>query len=349
VSDDSRTSDPRTARSPSVTAALEAAAALEASGDGLGAIDLLVAANRQHPCVEIERELLHVRYRAFHLMEARERPAAPPPPSPERLRDAEGVPSVDAADLSASAVRAGILSGGCLLVQNLVRPDRVRELVFDIDRVFDGYDASIAGAGAGATMWYEPFAPEPKAVYLTRPWLREGGGVLAADSPRMMFDLCETLAETGLQSVITDYLGERPALSMDKCTLRRVSAGGGIEWHQDGAFLGDIPALNVWLSLSPCGHDAPGLDICAQRVDGILETGTMGATYDWSIGHEVVMELSGAPQRPRFRAGDVLMFDQFLVHRTSDDPRMTGTRYAIECWFFAPSRYPEQQQIPLIL
>ena len=103
---------------------------------------------------------------------------------------------MDAADLSASAVRAGILSGGCLLVRHLVPVRRVEELVFGIDRAFEGYDELAASEADVATRWYEPFAPEPKAVYLTRPWLRAGGGVLAADSPRVMFELCEALAET---------------------------------------------------------------------------------------------------------------------------------------------------------
>ena len=153
----------------------------------------------------------------------------------------------------------------------------------------------------------------------------------------------------GLESVITDYLGERPALSMDKCTLRRVSDGGGIEWHQDGAFLGEVPALDVWIALSPCGQDAPGLDLYARRVDRCSKPARRARPTTGRSDTQLVTEMFGAPQRPHFQPGDVLVFDQFLVHRTSDDPRMTGTRYAIESWFFAPSGYPEQQQIPLIL
>jgi hypothetical protein len=329
-------------------AALEAAAAMEAAGDHLGAIDALVDANRRGASAEIERQLLHLRYRAFKGIPHATRTASPPEPDPGPLREVEGLPAVHARDLSAATVRAGILSGGCLLVERLVSRARVHELTAAIDRAFDGYDASAAGDSHAASA-YEPFAPEPKALHILRPWLRTAGGVMAADSPRMMFELTETLGDTGLLAVITEYLGERPAISMDKCTLRRVSGGEGIEWHQDGAFLGDVPALNVWICLSNCGRDSPGLDLYPRRLSDLLETGTGDATYDWSIGPGVVAQLPGALCRPRLRAGDVLLFDQFLVHRTSNEPGMTGTRYAIETWFFAPSRYPGQQEIPLLL
>ena len=62
--------------------------------------------------------------------------------------------------------------------------------------------------------------------------------------------------------MIAGYLGERPALSVKKWTLRRVPIDTSADWHQDGAFLGSgIRTINMWLSLSQCGADAPGLDI----------------------------------------------------------------------------------------
>ena len=41
-----------------------------------------------------------------------------------------------------------------------------------------------------------------------------------------------------LARLLTDYLGERPILSANKCTLRRVPVEANTDWHQDGAFLG---------------------------------------------------------------------------------------------------------------
>ena len=44
-----------------------------------------------------------------------------------------------------------------------------------------------------------------------------------------------------------------------------------------------VRSLNLWLALSPCGVDAPGLDIVPRRFDEILPTGTEGAMFDWSV------------------------------------------------------------------
>jgi hypothetical protein len=36
-----------------------------------------------------------------------------------------------------------------------------------------------------------------------------------------------------------------------------------------------------------------------------------------------------------------------LLHCTGVSPDMTLPRYAIECWFFAPSRYPPKH-VPIV-
>ena len=163
-----------------------------------------------------------------------------------------------------------------------------------------------------------------------------------------MVDLFDTFERTGLRDVIAGYLGERPAISVNKCTLRRVYPedfpGEGIsQWHQDGAFLGDVRALNVWLTLSRCGDTSPGLDILPKRLEEVVPTGTEGATYDWSISNDVVDRAGGEIEvvRPVFDPGDVLLFDELLIHGTAIDTKMQDVRYAVECWFFGPSAFPE--------
>ena len=62
-------------------------------------------------------------------------------------------------------------------------------------------------------------------------------------------------------------------------------------WHQDGAFLGEhIRAFNCWLALTPCGTDAPGLDIVPKRFDHIVPND--GARYDWAISDQAVAAAS---------------------------------------------------------
>jgi ectoine hydroxylase-related dioxygenase (phytanoyl-CoA dioxygenase family) len=180
--------------------------------------------------------------------------------------------------------------------------------------------------------------------------VRDAGGVWAADSPRLLFDLIDTLDDVGLPQVISEYFEERPAMSVNKCTLRRVGrTEASPNWHQDGAFLGDgIRSIDVWISLSTCGVDAPGLDVVPRRLDRVVETGTGGAVFDWAVGRAVVEEVAGATGvvRPTFEPGDVLLFDEMLLHNTAVEDSMTRERYAVEAWFFAPSVYPDSQ-IPL--
>ncbi len=61
-----------------------------------------------------------------------------------------------------------------------------------------------------------------------------------------------------------------------------------------GAFLGDdVRSLNVWLALSKCGRDAPGLDLVPRRFDRILETGSEGAAFSWTVAPDVVEREAG--------------------------------------------------------
>lgn len=122
---------------------------------------------------------------------------------------------------------------------------------------------------------------------IAREFVRISGSVLAADSPRGMYLLLETFYELGIDKLITEYFGERPALSAEKTTLRKVVPGiepGG--WHQDGQFLGtSIRSLEVWIALSDCAVDAAGLELVPTRRNHIVATGTNGAEHDWCASH----------------------------------------------------------------
>jgi hypothetical protein len=161
-----------------------------------------------------------------------------------------------------------------------------------------------------------------------------------------MFEMLDTFEAAGLRRIAREYLGEHPAISMQKCTLRKATPDVGHPfkgWHQDGAFLGDVRALNVWLSLSHCGDDAPGLDLVPRRLDHIVPTGTEGAIFDWVVSPAMAEEAAaGLPiQRPIFEPGDVMLFDHLYLHSTANDPSMSKVRYAVESWFFGPSAFPE--------
>jgi hypothetical protein len=329
-------------------------------GDAVGAIALLTDANRRRRDHRLERRLVDLRFDAF-----RDADWSAPPPIATTAADlfpGADIPEIAGADLDVERVRSALLNHGSLIVRGLVGPERIAQLTDDIDRALDGYDAWFAGKGlATAAPWFVPFAHEPKKV--ERKFRRDVGGVLAVDSPPALFDLIETFDDAGVRRVVTEFFSEPPALLAKKWTLRKVPHDTGESgWHQDGSFMGgDIRSLNVWLALSHCGDDAPGLDVVARRLDGIVQTGTDGAWLDWTVGPGMVEQVApGAVVRPIFEAGDALIFDHMNLHRTAVDPGMVHDRYAIEAWFLAPSTYetmmagdgvegaPPRDQMPMI-
>jgi len=312
-------------------------------------IEWLRAANSSRRDEAIDARILMLRHQAFADLPPQTGRASWPPQVEDRFAGVD-CPEVTVDQLDADVLASAVTNHGCLLVRNLVPPEVAERLVATIDTTFKACDErTIAGAGSWPGSWYRPFRPlppYPQPAEGHRGWVRSAGGVLAADSPPAFETMISAFEDAGLREVISGYLGERPILSVDKCTLRRVPLDlGGAEWHQDGSFLGDgIRTLNVWLALSPCGgnHPSPGLDLVPKRFDAILPTGTDGALFDWSVGHGLALRESiDAPIiRPEFLAGDALLFDDLFLHRTALEPDMTDERYAIESWFFAGSQYP---------
>ena len=328
------------------TDALERAAELEPS-DWSGAIELLCEANRRNRSDAIELELAALRHRSARRLDGSAHIASPAAGAAPPIGD-HGLPEVSIAELDAATLRAAIVADGSLLVRNALALEHVREVTAMIDRTFEARDAYGPLAGRSKhrsrTSWWDPLPLDAHAAAgLGRTWVRDGGGALLGDSPRAMFEILELYSGLGLHSVASEYLGERPVLSANKCTLRRVPLDATGGWHQDGAFLGDnIRALNLWLCLTPCGVDAPGLDLVPRRLDSIIETGTGGAYFDWAVGADVVTEIVGerGTLRPQFDAGDLLLFDEMYLHSTAVEPTMTRPRHAIEMWCFTASAYP---------
>jgi Phytanoyl-CoA dioxygenase (PhyH) len=335
-----------------MTDALTLADDLVAEGRPLDAIDALRLANREASDPALERRLAEIRHAAFGHLDPRSEFDHWPVSVVDV--DAEGparIPEITAAELDAQTVRRSILAHGSVWVRGLFDRDRVATFVAGIDKALTVRAEEPTVGVAQHQSWYAALPlPLEQARLLGRHWVAGSGGVLAADSPRLLFELCETYERVGLRRVVTDYLGERPVLSANKCTLRRVPLTASTDWHQDGAFLGQgIRALNIWIALSDCGVDAPGLDLLPRRLDHIVETGTGGAFFDWAVGPAVAERLAkDAPiARPNFTAGDAVLFDDMCLHRTAIESTMTRPRYAIESWFFAPTSYPTGQ-VPLV-
>ena len=258
------------------------------------------------------------------------------------LPPSDGLPELVREQLTPQLLRAGILRDGCVLVRGLVDRDHARRFAEQIENSFAACDRQLVGEPHDPHL-YEQFTPDsgPRDV-LPREWIRRGGGVLAADSPQLSFELIELLGAVGLLELVEGYLGEPPLITAEKTTLRKAepSVAGG--WHQDGKFMGPVRALNLWLSLSRCGDVAPGLDIVPRRIDGLVTTATDEAPLDYIASQRVAEQVAGDTpiQRPIFEPGDALLFDELFLHKTGSDPSMPNPRYAIENWFFGGSGFP---------
>ena len=311
------------------------------------AIRYAVEANRRAPSPELERLMVGWRIRAFHLTQHGGGRPDWPPQYADPFPDETGLPCVSADALTSEVLGGAIQHHGALWVRGLLSTLEAAAVKKDLDRACSARDACKAGeADAESATWYSPL-PGPDGSPGNRLWVEAGDGVQTIDSPRMLFTLTDALDRRGVIDVISGFLGERPAISVQKSTLRRVHPDAGTDWHQDGAFLGaDVRSVNVWLGLSDCGEDAPGLDIVGRRVPYVLQSGSHGSIFDWAVGPDLVDILArgGAPiVSPVFAAGDAVLFDHMMLHRTGIRREMTKTRWAIETWFFAPSAYPMDQ------
>ena len=331
-------------------------ATLDRSGDLLGCVEVLTELQRRNPTTSRAKRLVALRHEAF--MSAPETPDGDEdwpgdvgPPLPLDGRDcADGLATVRVDELSCDVLRRGIQHHGALRIKEFLNDETVFELRSLIEQAWHDRDTWAAGDGQEPFGLYSPFVPRlPHRIGPLRVWAEQTGGLLGFDAPQVLLRLIEVLADSGAIAAIEEYLGERPVLSYDKTALRRVGVDTNSDWHQDGAFLGaDLRTVNIWIALTDCGVDAPGLDVVPRRVPELLETGTSGAYFDWSIGDDVVRDHAGPTGvvRPRFAAGEALLFDQFCVHRTAVSPTMTKPRFAVESWFFAASTYPADR-IPL--
>jgi hypothetical protein len=307
-------------------------------------IDRLTAANRRDRDVDTDRRLLWLRHIAgIRALERAAGDADFPAPDRDALPAPGALPEFGRADLTPGLLRAGILRDGCVLVRGLV--DREPALAFAdrIDRAFAERDRHDDGEEP-ADGYYEEFRPHvtSKGV-LGRQWIKDGGGVLAADSPTLAFEMLELFGAADLQPLVDGYLGEPSLLSAHKTTLRKASPSVPGAWHQDGSFMGSVRSLNLWLSLSRCGDVAPGLDLVPRRLDYLAATGTDDAMIEIQVSQAKAEEAAGdlAIVRPIFEPGDALFFDEMFLHQTASDPSMPNPRFAIESWFFGSSAFPE--------
>jgi len=322
--------------------------ALAGEGRYLDAIDYATTKNRRLRDAAVDRQIVIWRHDAFAAIPHSAGRPDWPPNIPDQFPTVPGVPEIHGAQaLSSERLGGAIQHHGGLIVRGFLVPQETEAFVRGIDKALAAQARFNEGqAESDDACWYTPFPAEAGSrIRHFQRIAQMDSGVLTADSPRNLANVVAMMRAKGVDSAIEGYLGERPALSIGKSTLRRVppreSSG---DWHQDGAFLGEtIRTVNFWLCLSHCGQEASGLGMVPRRIARVVETGTHGAYFNWSVGHDLAIELAEGRSiaSPVFEPGDAVFFDQLFLHRTEGRPGFTKPRYAIESWFFAPSTYPK--------
>jgi hypothetical protein len=308
-------------------------------------IDRLAEANRAAPDRVIERRLLRLRHLAgLRLMDDAVADPQFVAPNFDALPQGDPLPEVRGSQITAGLIRAGILRDGCLLVRGLVPRDSALRLAEEIDRAYaerERFDET----GEVTPGYYEEFQPHNRFGEVEgRRWIKQGGGLLAADSPILDFSMMEMLEAARLPAVVSEYLGEPALVSVHKTTLRKAEPSVPGAWHQDGYFMGQVRSLNLWLSLSRCGDVSPGLDIVPRRFDEMVQPATDEAILFYTVSQKKAEEAAGDTPiiRPIFEPGDAIFFDEMFLHQTGSDPEMPNPRYAIENWFFSGSGFPQE-------
>ena len=344
---------------PATRAALARVDALEEQGDLVAALDALVQVDGPPQSATLERRLVRLRRAAFSQLGSASVPWPPDTFSTVEPASPGGF-EVTPAEFDTETLATGILRHGHVLVRGLVPPERVARLRDAVDRTFDAHYEVARGAATPQTQsWCDPLEDVPD-IAAHRFMVRAAAGILTADSPRALFELLETIRALGIDRMIAEYFGERPALSVKKCTLRRLRLLDWrvywklflSNWHQDGSFLGPgIRTVNAWFALSHCGRHAPGMQLVPARLDRLLAAGERGAIFDWTVSRRTIARaLPGIPiWEPEFEPGDVLFFDHWCLHRTAPKLWQWRSRYAIETWFFAPSVYADDPRTALVV
>ena len=152
-------------------------------------------------------------------------------------------------------------------------------------------------------------------------------------------------------------LGPLTACDIDQCWIRRQYAPRHAplhhaphSWHQDGALNFDfvahagapLPAdalldmFTCWIPLTPCGVDAPGLELVRQRIDRLLAPAelTPERVHDRYPPDTLA--------RPAMQPGDAVLLSGDTLHRTHVTPAMRQDRTSIELRFFHAQPLPER-------
>jgi hypothetical protein len=336
---------------PSTSTLIAHADELTAHGRALEAIAALTDVNRRQRDPEVERTLVRVRHAAWEQLDRTGCRRWDDADVEDRFAGIRGVPEISAADLDATTIRSATRNHGALLVRGLLPPRWCARLRESIDRTWEAIER-YRSTKEFDPRWFDPLMEGGYGRDMaSRMWGIACGTAYVADSPRLLFEMLEAFDELGMKQIVTEYFGEPPVLSLAKTAHRRLPPDATPGWHQDAAVYGEMAhALDLWVPVTRCGDIAPGLAVWPRRLDEVVRTvgpGPLGFETHPDTIAALTAEIPAVC--PIFDPGDAIIIDELTLHSTQSDPRFTEPRYGLECWFFAPSTFPDpDMRVPLV-
>jgi ectoine hydroxylase-related dioxygenase (phytanoyl-CoA dioxygenase family) len=148
------------------------------------------------------------------------------------------------------------------------------------------------------------------------------------------------LTTTILKDTATHLLARAPEPSRNSFvrTIFADKDGWQLPFHQDQMLL-QRPLLNVWIALTPCGTEAPGLELVVTDKSNLLATFADDrkefSAAQKQIAESEVIKTFGPESlwHPIMAPGDALIFRGTTIHRTFVTSAMDKPRISIELRF----------------
>jgi hypothetical protein len=152
-----------------------------------------------------------------------------------------------------------------------------------------------------------------------------------------------------LPRICRQYFGEGFVSAYHHNTVRYQRAemrDKSYAFHQDGSYHSrealEHTSLTAWIPFADCGVDAPGLELFPYKLKEVLPLPTgKSMPYLFCDEEEVLRRFGSELWAPSMRAGDVLLFDGFTIHRSHITSTMTRERGSADIRVFPRSRPPQ--------
>ena len=266
-------------------------------------------------------------------------PATVPEGDATAFGHVRGLPEVHVDELTPQVIADALAARSGLIVRELLPDEAVQALREDLAfmRVMK---AVIARSRAEGTL---------DTTAMLASWREDLGSLkMSASTLRKLVGFYEA---SGVTDVVSRYLGARAVGIAARTEVRRNEREGGLQWHQDAAFLGGrVQALDIWTALTPVGDRCPSVDVLPLRLDHLVGIEEPEAMLSESLlpltylddDHRAVDELTtrATPYTAVLAPGDAVLLDEMTLHRTGVAPWTLPYREVAVTWFFAPSRFP---------